>query len=588
MDGRRPPTEANQHVAMEINTPWLESIKYRAGMSMHRKPPAEPTIFRVPPDMRCGNRGAYEPKLVSIGPYHRGKSEDLKAMEELKWRLLHHYLSKVPDGSRNEGLRKMKDLEVAARNCYSEVIDLDSNQFVEMLLLDGCFLIQIFITYHAIANTDESTYDGNDLQAEELISLQKDNKWFLDLIPQDLLLLENQLPYFIVEHLLDTLVMPGWNSSRLQQVAISLFADLVPQYFQDQQPTLPDQGFQVDHLLHLFHKWILSVPKLGKARNTRSCTKLLSWCCNSSLSEGLPCFTEKNERLPPTVPTATELAEARNTRSCTKLLSWCCNSSLSVGLPCFTEKNERLPPTVPTATELAEARNTRSCTKLLSWCCNSLLSEGLPCFTEKNERLPPTVPTATELAEAGVEIKVRKFPARNGAFPAIEIDDQTISFLDISFCKDRGVLEIPAIEIDDRTNMVLANLTALEQCCLRHKMDITHYTLFLDDIINTPRDVQLLHQEGIIYRSLGADEDIASLFNKLGSGVNYDPQQNYLQGVYEDLNAYCQSRCHRWRAKAVRDYFGNPWAIISLGAAVLLLGLTILQSVYGVLDYYKM
>uniref|UniRef100_A0A6I9QM46 UPF0481 protein At3g47200-like n=1 Tax=Elaeis guineensis var. tenera TaxID=51953 RepID=A0A6I9QM46_ELAGV len=408
MDERRQPTKADQQVALEINTPWLESIKHRAGMSLPRKPPAEPTIFRVPPIMRCGNQSAYEPKLVSIGPYHRGKSEDLKAMEQLKWRLLHNYLSKVPDGSKNEGLRKMKDLEKQARDCYSEVIDLDSDQFVEMLLLDGCFIVHLFIGI-----------DDEILQEEELRSLLWDNVWFQNFIFADLLRLENQIPYFVIIHLLDALRMSRRNSSLLQKAAISRFIGFLPQpqYLKNQQQQLPSQGFgDVDHLLHLFHKWILSIPRLGNASGN-CLSKVLPWRTNSSLSE------------------------------------------------------------TP----------------------------------------PSTVPTTTELKEAGVKIKVRKTP----------------SFLDISFCN--GVLEIPALEIDDATNLIFANLIALEQCCCRHGMNVTHHALFVDDIINTPRDVELLHRKGIIHRCLGADEDIASLFNKLGNGVVSDAD-SYLKDVYKDLN----------------------------------------------------
>ncbi|KAK9936767.1 hypothetical protein M0R45_013593 [Rubus argutus] len=39
----------------------------------------------------------------------------------------------------------IKDLEIPAiRGCYADTLDLDQNSFVEMLILDGCFLVEFF------------------------------------------------------------------------------------------------------------------------------------------------------------------------------------------------------------------------------------------------------------------------------------------------------------------------------------------------------------------------------------------------------------------------------------------------------------
>lgn len=125
-----------------------------------------------------------------------------------------------------------------------------------------------------------------------------------------------------------------------------------------------------------------------------------------------------------------------------------------------------------------------------------------------------SVPSVTELAQAGVKIRRKK---------------KANSFLTISFSKKRSELKIPAINVDDGTNFLFANLIASEQSCSKHGFDITHYTMFmfLDDIINIPGDVELLHRKGIIHRDLGSNQDIASLFNKLGNGCCYDPRNSY-------------------------------------------------------------
>ncbi|EHA8591339.1 putative UPF0481 protein [Cocos nucifera] len=76
------------------------------------------------------------------------------------------------------------------------------------------------------------------------------------------------------------------------------------------------------------------------------------------------------------------------------------------------------------------------------------------------------------------------------------------NFLKISFDKEKGLLEIPAIEVTDSTDIIFRNLIALEQCYKDARVRITCYSIFMDSIINTERDVALLSQEGIIDRGL--------------------------------------------------------------------------------------
>ena len=41
-----------------------------------------------------------------------------------------------------------------------------------------------------------------------------------------------------------------------------------------------------------------------------------------------------------------------------------------------------------------------------------------------------------------------------------------------------------------------------------------------------------------------------------------------------------------WRANLIHTYFRSPWAFLSLAAAVFLLGMTVMQTVYTVLQFY--
>jgi hypothetical protein len=149
-------------------------------------PPAEwpgCCIYRVPKKLRMVRKEAYTPKLVSIGPFHH-RGNEFRDIEIHKLRYLKDLLDRT--GKSQEDLRKIiEDNEVKIRHCYSEECKLSSKDFVKMILLDAIFIIQLFW---------KNTYDKkNDYIANK--------PWLRCGIRHDLILLENQLPFFVLEKL---------------------------------------------------------------------------------------------------------------------------------------------------------------------------------------------------------------------------------------------------------------------------------------------------------------------------------------------------------------------------------------------------
>ncbi|KAF8389091.1 hypothetical protein HHK36_025776 [Tetracentron sinense] len=97
-------------------------------------------IYRVPEKLRGVNEAAYNPRVVSIGPYHHGK-ESLKVMEEHKWRYLKVFLDLEQVKPLKYYVISSREMENWARKYYSESIKLSSDEFIKMMLLDGCFII---------------------------------------------------------------------------------------------------------------------------------------------------------------------------------------------------------------------------------------------------------------------------------------------------------------------------------------------------------------------------------------------------------------------------------------------------------------
>ncbi|KAI7997360.1 UPF0481 protein [Camellia lanceoleosa] len=101
-------------------------------------------ICKVPQSLiEIGSPRDIEPEIVSIGPYHRSKDGVLE-FESYKWQFLHSLLSRTLQPHDVHLRQAMKELEREARTWYSEPIEISSEQFIEMMMLDGCFIIELF------------------------------------------------------------------------------------------------------------------------------------------------------------------------------------------------------------------------------------------------------------------------------------------------------------------------------------------------------------------------------------------------------------------------------------------------------------
>ncbi|CAL9012598.1 unnamed protein product, partial [Prunus brigantina] len=150
--------------------------------------PDQTCIYRVPHKLVRHNEEAFVPSLVSIGPYHHGEKK-LQAMEEMKLWYLHGLIERKPNQNNSlvTFVATIRSMEQFCRDCYDEKFDnLSSDRFVEMMVVDGCFIIELF------RRLKYSYYDP----------IFK-TPWLLSTIRDDLLLLENQLPWKVAACLFD-------------------------------------------------------------------------------------------------------------------------------------------------------------------------------------------------------------------------------------------------------------------------------------------------------------------------------------------------------------------------------------------------
>ncbi|XP_004288437.1 PREDICTED: UPF0481 protein At3g47200-like [Fragaria vesca subsp. vesca] len=173
-------------------------------------------IFRVPNVLRRQNPEAYTPDVVSIGPFHhdpetrakeegKGGKEGIREKDfQLIERVKQSYLNEILVGmniTTLEGLTaeviKLSDqksdreggFEQRAREFYAESLDhIPSKDFTEIMIVDGCFLLQLF-----------RKFNHPDLRAFDDLVFNMDCMFHF--LCHDILLLENQLPWFVIHSL---------------------------------------------------------------------------------------------------------------------------------------------------------------------------------------------------------------------------------------------------------------------------------------------------------------------------------------------------------------------------------------------------
>ncbi|KDP28575.1 hypothetical protein JCGZ_14346 [Jatropha curcas] len=417
-------------------------------------------IYRVPRKLRAINPSAYTPQMISIGPFHHNE-DSLKPMEKQKLRYLAEFCRRTGK-TWVELENKIREYELTIRHCYDQTFEqYEQNMFVRMILLDSVFIIEFFL------KRGESFIWTEKYKADYILGKPSRE----DGILEDLILLENQLPYFVLE---DLYKFATGNFGFLSLVRLNLSNYLRP-------PKLRDDDHKTRDCFSIFYGfWISNM-----------------FCCQKENKDYESASVEGEE---------------------------------------IEEKPKHL-------TDLIRRR--RSYKHPVS----------------KNDACIESLYSATKLNEAGVKFKVDK-----QAWP-----------LDIKF--ESGELKMPRFEFHDGTERLIRNLMAFEQCHYPNDPYICEYIWILDFLVDTERDVELLIQNGIITNLLGEYKSVAKMVNKLCLEITTCGSCFY--GVSVDLNKHYENRWFKTVAIMRSVYFSNLWRGTGTIAALVLLFLTFIQSVYS-------
>jgi hypothetical protein len=158
-------------------------------------------IYKVPNLLRNVKPEAYTPQLISIGPLHHGDAK-LQIMQRKKLICFREFKgNSMSDEIIMDLVKIIRNKEKNIRQYYSKNFDkIGSMDFIQMILLDAVFIIEF------LRESDDFEDDPKNLEP-----------WMMSNIKEDLKLLENQLPFFIIQEIYDEV-----NSARQELPSIPL------------------------------------------------------------------------------------------------------------------------------------------------------------------------------------------------------------------------------------------------------------------------------------------------------------------------------------------------------------------------------
>lgn len=223
------------------------------------------SICRVKEGLCKANEKAYLPNLVSIGPYHHGE-EGLTGMEVHKWRYVHALLNRKPnlEACLDECVIALKEVQHRAQACYAGEINFGNNDFLQIMLVDGCFIIELFLKYSikSLRRRNDPIFTAPGM----LFDLRC-----------NLVLLENQIPLFVLQRLFQVVPIPKQCNYLLNELAFRFFKNMIPGDNQIHREKFNQEGY---HLLDLIcHCLLPTHPRVQQKQpnsnnHVRSATEL--------------------------------------------------------------------------------------------------------------------------------------------------------------------------------------------------------------------------------------------------------------------------------------------------------------------------
>lgn len=197
-----------------------------------------PLFYRIKPQLCDKNEEVYEPNVLTIGPYHHKAATTLE-IEKMKWAALSDILKLNPKKKMRDYIKAMEELEQRIRSSYACEISMNSYDLLKMVLLDGSFILLFLHPIDEITqslgiscmevDSRQSTQTNCEGEASQ-DDTSNTTQWYAKLFTRDMLLLENQIPFFIVIKIYELVTDGNSSTSLLMENISNSIGDLINSY----------------------------------------------------------------------------------------------------------------------------------------------------------------------------------------------------------------------------------------------------------------------------------------------------------------------------------------------------------------------
>ncbi|XP_047327674.1 UPF0481 protein At3g47200-like [Impatiens glandulifera] len=215
-------------------------------------------IRRVPPLLRRNKfyNQFYDPKIVSIGPYHHGKPE-LQMAEKFKPRVAQLLFPNKDDV--DFLYNKILEIVTELKNCYEQQQQLNDREFAQMMFLDCCLILALL----------EPCFPQSPFRNGQPMVISNFNLSFTSMSYESFFLLENQLPFRVLVLVTRRLLSidDGEATKRIFQAVDAMPGLMLPKKVtesvvsvSESEEALPPPPTTIIHLFELHYRKIVPNP----------------------------------------------------------------------------------------------------------------------------------------------------------------------------------------------------------------------------------------------------------------------------------------------------------------------------------------